>query len=309
MGALHRRREAVESSCCSCQKAGGSAGARLSKPRGDDIGDEREHNGAEREEGVQTRVKRAPWKYGIQGNCADVAPTSKKLGFSWDQIDPSIDGLCGYFKCFFRHVNSRDGFIVSHTTDSDEDQVLGWERGLALERDYGLKQPYYQEHPPQRIVIPESIGNIQNEMSDSTSNLHLYSIDARIFIGIVHGECYGKIKEFSLAVQDRRGFAHTLTRDIARLEIALEKELWLKNDFQVIIDSDGWVHMIDLTSPCVGSICSKRLSTLSTREKWFHHQKVGFISNGLRALVSTISEAENIDENELVKACDPGELV
>ena len=118
--------------------------------------------------------------------------TTTKLGFPWDQIDPFMNGLCGYFKCFFRHVNARDGFIVSHTTDSDEDQGLGWERGLALERHYGLKQPYYLGYPPQNVGVPGCVGNIQYEMSDSTSTAHLYAVDSRLFRGIVQG-CHDKV--------------------------------------------------------------------------------------------------------------------
>ena len=113
-----------------------------------------------------------------------------KLGFPWDLIDPSIDGLCGLYKCFFRHVSSRDGFIVSYTTgDSEkggaEDQVLGWERGIALEREYGLKQPYYEEHPPQKIDIRGPVADdVRNIMKLQRNN----TIAPHLFIGIVYGE-------------------------------------------------------------------------------------------------------------------------
>ena len=176
------------------RKAGGIAphGAHggQSKPREDGDDEAREPSGAEREETVQTRttsptpssyhrggptrkesgaillllaafacvtalsLSRADMRLGRvtvkeSANNPTLTPTAK-LGFPWDRIDPSIDGKCGMNKCFFRHVNSRDGIIVSF----GENLFLGWERGLALEKDYGLKQPCYQEHPPQIIHVP-----------------------------------------------------------------------------------------------------------------------------------------------------------
>ena len=113
-----------------------------------------------------------------------------KLGwFPWDQINPFINGLCGMNKCFFRHVNSKDGFLVSYSKQDDEDQVLGWERGLALERDYGLKQPYYKEYPPQKIVIPGPVDGIQKKMTPHISRVShwTYDIAPHLFIGFLHG--------------------------------------------------------------------------------------------------------------------------
>ena len=72
--------------------------------------------------------------------------------------------------------------------------------------------------------------------------------------------CREQTKEFNLAIQDRTGFADTLERDIAKFKIALEKEPWLMNDFQAIIDPEGYVHLFDLTRPCLGSICANKTS-------------------------------------------------
>ena len=112
-----------------------------------------------------------------------------KLGFPWDRIDPFISGSCGMNKCFFRHVNSRDGFIVSYSKEDEEDQVLGWKRGLALERDYGLKQPYYREYPPQKIHIRRSVDVIQKKMKHHRNRAArwTHSIAVHLFIGMVYG--------------------------------------------------------------------------------------------------------------------------
>ena len=112
-----------------------------------------------------------------------------------------------------------------------------------------------------------------------------------------------------MAIRDRRGFADTLTGDISKLGIALEEELWLKNDLQVIIDPEGYVHVIDLTSPCVGSTCTKTRFTLSAAEKMYHRQRIGFVLNALRSLIPAITDGENADENELVRSCDLADLV
>ena len=93
-----------------------------------------------------------------------------------------------------------------------------------------------------------------------------------------------------MAIQDKRGFADTLAGDIAKLEIALEEEPWLKNDFQAVIDPEGYVHLFDLTRPCVGSICS--------------NEGAGIL-NGLRSLVLAVSGTEKVEGNELVKSCVP----
>ena len=106
--------------------------------------------------------------------------------------------------------------------------------------------------------------------------------------------CREQIREFSLAIQDRRGFAETLAGDIAKLEIALQKEPWLMGDFQVIVDPDGHVNIIDLT----------RKFKDSTWKKRHHQQWLERIVNSLKSIVSAIS-AENIDEDELVESCPP----
>ncbi|EJK73587.1 hypothetical protein THAOC_04778 [Thalassiosira oceanica] len=340
--AHYRRREVVEFSCRSSWRADGFACARPSKTKGDDEGKRREHDGAKREETAQTRtisLTPLPSHRGThtrQGvllyilaafavvpalslSRADerlesmaakesavasdkLTPTMAKLGFPWDRIDPTINGTCGTHKCFFRHVNSIDGFVVSYETDSGEDQVLGWERGLALERDYGLKQLFYQEHPPRKIDLPGPVGNIRDKMKPHRKNGHYKN-----FAVAPHFRkmcCQEQIKEFDSVIQDRRGFANTLTGDVAKLEIALEERLWLKNDFQVIIDLDGNVHLIDLTRPCVGTICSSDEGSKKARMQ--HQIKVRRILNGLRSLSSAVSETENADERVLVKLCSPG---
>ncbi|EJK67909.1 hypothetical protein THAOC_10985, partial [Thalassiosira oceanica] len=99
--------------------------------------------------------------------------------------------------------------------------------------------------------------------------------------------CREQIKEFDSVIQDRRGFANTLTGDVAKLEIALEERLWLKNDFQVIIDPNG----------------------RQGGPKWAktqHQKKVRRVLNSLRSLSSAVSETENADESVLVKLCSPG---
>ncbi|EJK64377.1 hypothetical protein THAOC_14893 [Thalassiosira oceanica] len=284
-----------------------------------------------------------------------------KLGwFPWDQIDPFLSGLCGMNKCFFRHVNSRDGLTVSYSKQDAEDQFLGWERGLALERDYGLKQPYYREHPPQKILIPGSVDGIQKKLKRHVNRASHWTHDIapHLFIGIAYGgeegtpvqrpnstlhkhtpdnslevtqvryihkphleyprRCRKQINEFNLAIQDRRGFADTLAGDIAKLEIALEKEPWLKNDFQVIIDTGGFVHLFDLTRPCVGSVCLCVFTSFSALTRIIENLQpcvgsvcsnkgtVGNILNGLRSLVLlAVSETENDNKKELTKACVP----
>lgn len=228
--AHYRRREVVEFSCRSSWRADGFACARPSKTKGDDEGKRREHDGAQREETTQTRtisLTPLPSHRGThtrQGvllyilaafavvpalslSRADerlesmaakesavasdkLTPTMAKLGFPWDRIDPTINGTCGTHKCFFRHVNSIDGFVVSYETDSGEDQVLGWERGLALERDYGLKQLFYQEHPPRKIDLPGPVGNIRDKMKPHRKHGHYknFAVAPHVFIGIVYGE-------------------------------------------------------------------------------------------------------------------------
>ena len=108
-----------------------------------------------------------------------------------------------------------------------------------------------------------------------------------------------------------QGFADTLTGDVVRLEIALEGELWLKNDLQALIDTESYVHIIDLKSPVglynmMSTTMASLVGSQSESQENRHHQWVGSILNGLRSVVLAISDGENIDDVELVKSCDRG---
>lgn len=49
--------------------------------------------------------------------------------FSWDQVDPSKKATCGFNKCFFRHRNGKDGYLVG-LARHEEDMTRGYERGM-----------------------------------------------------------------------------------------------------------------------------------------------------------------------------------
>ena len=75
--------------------------------------------------------------------------------FSWDQVDPSKKATCGFNKCFFRHRNGKDGYLVG-LVRHEEDMAMGYERAMMLER-YGLGHYYYREYPPERVRVSKAM--------------------------------------------------------------------------------------------------------------------------------------------------------
>ena len=75
--------------------------------------------------------------------------------FSWDQVDPSKKATCGFNKCFFRHRNGKDGYLVG-LVRHEEDMAMGYERAMMLER-YGLGHYYYSEYPPERVRVSKAM--------------------------------------------------------------------------------------------------------------------------------------------------------
>ena len=73
---------------------------------------------------------------------------------------------CGWNKCFFRHLNGIDGFLVGLTRHK-EDMTRGYERGIMLEARYGPGHYYYREHPPERIRVPRTMHELGQSMYEA----------------------------------------------------------------------------------------------------------------------------------------------
>jgi len=102
----------------------------------------------------------------LRGDLLLVSPTAAdsvaedvlrpSISFSWDQVDPSKRATCGFNKCFFRHLNRKDGYLVG-LVRHEEDMTRGYERGVMLEEQYGLGHYYYREYPPERVRVPKAM--------------------------------------------------------------------------------------------------------------------------------------------------------
>ena len=106
------------------------------------------------------------------GDDADQNDLTKPPSFAWNWIDPNIDGICGFNKCFFHGKKNNSitpsseqhyGYLIAYNINNNGggadgcNLTIGWEMGMYIERTYKLHHLYDPLYPPIDIQVTNDL--------------------------------------------------------------------------------------------------------------------------------------------------------
>lgn len=99
--------------------------------------------------------------------------------FDWDFLEPSISGVCGMNKCFFRSKNdpTKNGYLIAHHPKCDLD--LGWEIATRLERKYNIHHLYLS--PPQAVPVSSEVIAFASKIRKKAESTFFYKVRSKEF--------------------------------------------------------------------------------------------------------------------------------
>ena len=99
-------------------------------------------------------------------------PVSLSILFDWNWIDPNIDGICGFNKCFFHGKSTttsssrsrpdeqsqhHHGYLVAYNNHNN--MSIGYDMAMYIESKYGLHHLYDSKYPPIQISVTHELVN------------------------------------------------------------------------------------------------------------------------------------------------------
>jgi hypothetical protein len=187
--------------------------------------------------------------------------------FSWEDIDFSIPGVCGHYKCFFRSsIEAETGYLVTRTdssVDRFKSQLRGWEIAQDLSRKYNAKH-FFLARP-----IPVNAQSNHSVVDRLNTNLNLprdfkqhpfFGYKLALVVQKVHVAPPGAVliscnnrrlpyalMDLSTLCDDKNdSFSDTFQQEVGALIHLLRAEYYLVYDFQVWVDNQGQIYNLDL---------------------------------------------------------------
>jgi hypothetical protein len=220
------------------------------------------------------------WAYDVEDEPFFLRVSKKPTPFHWDMLEPSIPGICGHHKCFFRAKEDPEkiGFAVSSYHLST--MQWAWLQAEKLKKYYGVAHIYLE--PPQGMKVSTELSEVFEDRRDQVFDQDKMHLDLKVeefihlsepgeqerepesritvqklnvvpspFLEIGHGDNrLVKVKEdwpfFRNSIRNKLMFSHQLLQEELKLEEILLKEPWLKKNFQVLIDNTGRIIQFDL---------------------------------------------------------------
>ena len=204
----------------------------------------------------------------------------KSTPFHWDMLEPSIPGICGHHKCFFRAKEDPEkiGFAISSYHPNT--MQWAWLQAEKLKEYYGVDHIYLE--PPQGVKVSTGLTQIFTDRRKQVFEEEKMHLDLKVeefihltelggnktepesritvqklhvvpspFLEIGHGDnSPGKVQEdwpsFRKSIQNKLNFSKRLLQEEQKLELILQKEPWLKQNFQILLDNTGRIIQFDL---------------------------------------------------------------
>ena len=216
--------------------------------------------------------------------------SSDQPAFQWSMLHQSMPGICGHSKCFFR--DSFDPEKVGYAIASHHPNTLQWtwSKVKKLQLEYGAQHVYLG--PPESVKVSgylvdafhdrrkqNSEEHTMHQEMNVTEFLHLTETgiglefgkeDGMIivqkmhvvpqpFLEVGHGSVRPRKVEndwpwFASFISEKESFSERLLLEEQKLRELLSNEPWLKQNFQVLIDTKGRILHFDLDRGFRGKI-------------------------------------------------------
>ena len=249
----------------------------------------------------------------------------------WDMLEPSIPGVCGHQKCFFRAKSDPTRVGLALCSYRPNRMEWAWRQAKKLQDRYGARHIYLEPPKVMKRVSREAYALIRatmrNNYAEKTMHqklkiedfIHLTEADTKglkqtgegdnwmmvqkvrvvplPFLEIGHGSRRErKVEEgwdsFRKAIHNKTSFSDRLLEEERNMAELLEQEVWLKQHFQLLIDTTGRITHLDLERGYHYATRNSKLhGILLRRENSKKNTDVSYYLTWIRAIAMRVSQS------------------